>query len=389
MRRISLPERADWRAKAEAYGFSFHTPDGVPYWDESVCWEFTLAEIEEGIEAPTAEIEQMCLAFVGRAVQDDAILHRLAVPAAYWDLIRDSWRHGHRNLYGRLDFAYDGSGPAKLLEYNADTPTSLFEAAVFQWTWLEDQLAAGRLPEGADQFNSLHERLVEAFRQLRDWRGTRLHLTYAAGSAEDQGTVAYLADCARQAGIGTVELAIDQLGLAGNGRFVDLDERGIDVLFKLYPWEWLFREKFGRHMPGARLQFIEPPWKALLATKGLLPYLWEMAPNHPNLLPAYFADSPRARALGDDYVEKPLYSREGANVRIIRAGQAQVATGGGYGGEGMIRQALAPLATYPGGYAVIGSWLVASQSAGMGIREDKGPVTQDTARFVPHFIRPE
>jgi glutathionylspermidine synthase len=388
MRRIAMSPRPDWRTKAEEYGFSFHTPDGVPYWDESVCWEFTLAEIEEGIEAPTAEIEAMCLAFVDRAVKDDSVLHRLAIPAAYWDLIRDSWRHGHRNLYGRLDFAYDGTGPAKLLEYNADTPTSLFEAAVFQWTWLEEQMAAGQLPEGADQFNSLHERLVEALRHLRDWRGKRLHLAYADGSDEDRGTVAYLADCARQAGIDTVELAIDRLGLTGDGHFTDLDDRRIEVLFKLYPWEWLFREEFGRNLPGAGAQYIEPPWKALLSNKGLLPYLWEMAPQHPNLLPAYFADSPRARALGDSYVEKPLYSREGANVRIVRDGRAEVATDGGYGAEGAIRQALAPLARWPGGSAVIGSWLVASQPSGLGIREDTGLVTRDTARFVPHFIRP-
>jgi glutathionylspermidine synthase len=387
MRRITTTPRRDWPAKAEEYGFTFHTPDGQPYWDESVCWEFTLAEIEEGIEAPTAEIEQMCLAFVDRAVKDDSILHRLAIPAAYWDLVRDSWRHGHRNLYGRLDLAFDGNGPARLLEYNADTPTSLFEAAVFQWTWLEEKLAAGELPEGADQFNSLHERLVEAFRHLTDWRGKRLHLVYAPGSSEDQGTVAYLADCARQAGIETIDLPIDQLGLTGNGRFVDLDNVPVEVLFKLYPWEWLFREEFGRHLPSAGAQYVEPAWKAVLSNKGLLPYLWEMAPNHPNLLPAYFADSPRARSLGDTYVEKPLYSREGANVRIVRDGAETVSTGGGYGAEGAIRQALAPLATYPGGYAVVGSWLVASQPSGMGIREDAGMVTKDTARFVPHFIR--
>jgi glutathionylspermidine synthase len=36
-------------------------------------------------------------------------------------------------LYGRFDLAYRGDGPPKLLEYNADTPTALFEAAVVQW----------------------------------------------------------------------------------------------------------------------------------------------------------------------------------------------------------------------------------------------------------------
>jgi glutathionylspermidine synthase len=389
MHRVALSPRPDWRAKAERYGFDFHSPDGLPYWDESVAWSFTLAEIEEGIEAPTAAIEELCLAFVQRAVDDIRVLQRLQIPAIYWDMIRDSWRRGERNLYGRLDFAYTGAGPAKLLEYNADTPTSLFEAAVFQWTWLEDQIAAGHLPAGADQFNAIHERLIEAFGQLRDWRGVALHLTYAGDSAEDEGTVAYLADCARQAGIETIQLPIGQIGFRGDGRFVDLDNRVIQALFKLYPWEWLFREAFGQHMPKAGLQFIEPPWKALLSTKGLLPYLWEMAPNHPNLLPAFFSDDPARHALGDTYVEKPLYSREGANVWIVRDGKSEASTGGAYGVEGTIRQALAPVAAFEGGTAVIGSWLVASQPSGLGIREDMGLITRDTARFVPHWIAPE
>ncbi len=139
------------------------------------------------------------------------------------------------------------------------------------------------------------------------------------------------------------------------------------MLFKLYPWEWLFREEFGRHLPKAQTQFIEPPWKALLSTKGLMPMLWDMAPNHPNLLPCFFTDDPRANTLGDR-VEKPLHSREGANIRVIRAGGAVESTPGDYGGPAIV-QALAPTARFEGGHAVIGSWVVASQPAGIGIRE--------------------
>ena len=61
---------------------------------------------------------------------------------------------------------FDGTGPAKLLEYNADTPTSMFEAAVFQWTWLEQAIERNIIPKRADQFNSIHERLIEAWKKL-------------------------------------------------------------------------------------------------------------------------------------------------------------------------------------------------------------------------------
>jgi glutathionylspermidine synthase len=384
MDRIRLTERPDWRQKAEAYGFPFHTIGGAVYWDETVAWRFTLREIEEDIEAPTGELEQMCLAFVKEAIKHETILKQLDIPDAYWTFIRESWGRGDRNLYGRFDFAYNGKSPAKLLEYNADTPTSLFEAAVFQWTWLEEQMAAGKLPQGSDQFNSLHERLVEAFKNIRRGQHFLLHLASVADSVEDRATVAYLADCARQGGLETKELAIGDIGINGEGLFTDLDDNLIQVLFKLYPWEWLFREEFARNLPRCRTQFIEPPWKALLSTKGLLPMLWEMAPNHKNLLPSYFTQDPRAAQLGDR-VEKPLHSREGANIRIIRASGETESTPGDYGGPGIV-QALAPVATFEGGHAIIGSWVVASEAAGIGIREDAGGITRDTARFVPHFI---
>ncbi|MCA3563090.1 MAG: glutathionylspermidine synthase family protein [Methylocystis sp.] len=387
MQRIRLTERPDWRMKAESYGFPFHTIGGEVYWDESIAWRFSLREIEEDLEAPTGELEQLCLAFVAEAIKHPAILTRLGIPEMYWSFVRESWQRGDRNLYGRFDLAYDGKTPAKLLEYNADTPTSLFEASVFQWSWLEDQMAAGGLPAGSDQFNSLHERLVKALRNIRRGQHFLLHLASVADSQEDKATVAYLADCARQAGLETKELPIEQIGIDSGGQFTDGDDVLIRVLFKLYPWEWLFKEAFGRHLPAARTQFIEPPWKALLSTKGLMPMLWEMAPNHKNLLASYFADDPRCASLGDR-VEKPLHSREGANIRVIRAGAETQSTPGDYGGPAIV-QALAPTAEFPGGHAIIGSWVVASEPAGIGIREDAGLITRDTARFVPHFIEGE
>ncbi len=385
MERRTFPERAGWQARLEEIGFDWHTAESGPYWREDAAWTFTLREIEDVIEAPTGEIEQMCLSLVDEAIGDERTLERLAIPRAQWDFIAASWRRGDRNVYGRLDLAYDGNGPAKLLEYNADTPTSLLEASVAQWMWLEDRIADGSLPKDADQFNSLHERLIEGFHQLRKGASYHLHLAEAVDSVEDTGTVNYLADCAGQAGVTVSRLLMHQIGLARDGRFTGAKDEPIEVLFKLYPWEWMFRESFGSALANAPIQFIEPPWKAILSNKGLLPLLWRMAPGHPNLLPAFFSDDPEAATLGDTYVEKPLFSREGANVRLRQSG-GETLTDGPYGAEGSIRQAVATLAKGEGGHAVIGSWLVASQPAGIGIREDEGMVTRDTARFVPHVI---
>ncbi len=385
MRRISARERPGWKQLAEDLGFIFHTMYGAPYWDETAYYRFTLRQIEDDLEDVTGEIETLCLELVERATNDEQLLRRLRIPEYAWDMVRDSWRRGEKNLYGRLDLGYDGSGPAKLYEYNADTPTSLYESAFFQWVWLEQAMEQGIVAPGGDQFNIIQERLIETFGTL-GVEGT-LHCACAQGSDEDRGTVNYLQDCAHQAGLETKFVYVEDIGVDAGGQFNDLDDEAIRFLFKLYPWEWLMDEEFGRLIPGCDTQFIEPAWKSMLSNKGILALLWEAFPGHPNLLPAYFEDDPRAGDVGGDFIRKPLFSREGSNISVTVGGSETLAIDGPYGGEGYILQAYHPPPEFDGNFAVIGSWLVASQPCGIGIREDATPVTRDLSRFLPHIIR--
>jgi glutathionylspermidine synthase len=384
MQRITCPERNDWRVTAESAGFNFHTVDDERYWDERAYYAFTLDEIERQIEAPSGEIDAMCLELVGHAIGDENTLRRLKIPEAFWPLISASWHGDQASLYGRLDLSFDGRGPAKLLEYNADTPTSIFEAAVFQWTWLEQAIERHIVPARADQFNSIHERLIGAWKKVG--AGRHLHLAGSIENAEDAGTLAYLEDTARQAGLDTTLLDIEDIGWRDDGHFVDLEDRAIKLAFKLYPWEWMFHDAFGERLAQAPTRWIEPPWKAILSNKGILPLLWEMFPGHPNLLPAYFEDDPNAARLGASFVRKPLFSREGANVTLISDGVTLVEQEGPYGAEGFIRQALAPLPNFSSQYPVLGSWLIDHTPCGLSIREDENPITGNTSRFLPHAI---
>ncbi len=233
MQRISCPQRDDWQSTAAAMGFHFHTIDGERYWDESAYYAFSLDEIERDIEAPSAEIEAMCRELVSRTISDDRYLRLLKIPEPFWTYVAASWKRGDPSLYGRFDLAFDGKAPAKLLEYNADTPTSLFEAAVFQWTWLEQAIERRIIPTRSDQYNSLHEGLIDAWRKIGKDR--HLHLTAVMESEEDAGTVAYLKDVARQAGLSTTLIDIESIGARDDGQFVDMDDRIIEFAFKLYP----------------------------------------------------------------------------------------------------------------------------------------------------------
>lgn len=385
MRRVAFEPRADWRNKADAVGFVWHGASGAPYWDESAAYAFSLAEVERDLEPAAETLQALCLDLVEEVVRNEALLDRLAIPPAHREFVAESWSSRQTSLYGRFDFAYDGSGPPRLYEYNADTPTAVFEAATFQWLWLEEALAAGRLPAGTDQFNSLYEKLRARFAALFP-NGGFVHFAADAQAIEDRQTVRFFEDLAAQAGLEPQFVAMREIGLNAAGRFVDADGFELQAAFKLYPWEDMLREPYAPSLAGAGVRWIEPAWKSVLSNKGILPLLWERHREHPNLIESYFDDDPAAAALGDSYVRKPLFSREGANVELVCNGVGQPVLDQGYGAEGHIRQALCLPPAFDGRHPVIGAWIVGDQAAGIGVREDSTAVTRDEARFVPHYI---
>ncbi|MFG6081477.1 glutathionylspermidine synthase family protein [Paracoccus litorisediminis] len=405
MRKLTLPERPGWRIEAERLGFTFADMGGEPYWDETSAYQFSLREIEAELEAPATELHAMCREAVDVALQSEEWMDRLAIPPEHRDFIADSWTRREPELYGRFDLAYAGNGPAKLLEYNADTPTSLYESASFQWLWFEQQQELGVLGHDADQFNGIHEALVDRFAQIFA-KGEDVHFAADAQNPEDYATVETLAWAAREAGLGAHFTDLAQIGLTEQGQFADDQSRVIGSLFKLYPWEDMLRDDFAAHLQPSGTRFVEPPWKAILSNKGLLPLLWQMFPGHPNLLPAFFLDdvqealnggspAPQVSAaftaaapqLAAGHVTKPIFSREGAGVTIHESGHvtAQV-TDDSYSHHPMIVQALATLPEFDGFHPVIGAWIVGEQCCGIGLREDRARITHNLSRFKPHFI---
>jgi glutathionylspermidine synthase len=145
MQRHLCQPRPDWREKVASVGLTFHSHDHGPYWDESAAYELTAAEVDE-LEAAANRLHFLCID-AAEAVIKNHWWQRLGICEAAIPLILQSWERDDFSLYGRFDLAYDGRTPPKLLEYNADTPTALVEAAVAQWFWLQE------LHPQADQFN--------------------------------------------------------------------------------------------------------------------------------------------------------------------------------------------------------------------------------------------
>jgi glutathionylspermidine synthase len=374
MRRIPIDARQDWQKRVESVGLLYHTINDELYWDESACYQFTRSQIDR-LDIATAELHSLCLKAVEEVIRRN-LFSRLRIPQMIVPRIIYSWEMDEPSVYGRFDLAWDGGGEPKLLEYNADTPTSLLEASVVQWFWLQDTH-----PE-ADQFNSIHEKLISFWQRWPYLQRDPIHFACATGSMEDLGNLEYLRDTAVQGGFQTYRLFLEEIGWDSmNSRFVDLDDQPIRTLFKLYPWEWMVREEFGCFLPQANMRIMEPAWKMILSNKGILPILWELFEGHPNLLQASFEDKP----LGGDFVKKPLLSREGENIEIHRGG-AVVSQQGSYGSEGHIFQRYTPLPAFDGNYPVIGSWVIDGDPAGIGIREDVTEITANGSRFIPHYF---
>lgn len=379
MIRHSTPPRKKWEEIVSEQGLVYHKlRNGKPYWNESAYYSFTSKEVDK-LESATNELQTMCLS-AGQHIIDNNLFHKLGIPDVAIPLIKWSWETEPPALYGRFDLGYNGSGNPKLLEYNADTPTALLEASVIQWYWMKAMFP------NADQFNSIHDKLVAKWKDLKDYVESPLYFTNVDDTEmEDTMTVTYLRDTAAEAGIkNTIPIFVKDLGWnKDRERFVDLDGNKITSIFKLYPWEWLVHEEFGSHALETykSMQWIEPIWKMMFSNKGLLPILWELYPKHDYLLPSYFGNPQGMQ----NYVKKPLMSREGANIQVFTAGQMKTETQGDYGEEGYIFQEFYD-ASVSGYTPILGSWVVDGESCGIGIRETEGIITDNLSCFVPHIF---
>ncbi|CAB4161890.1 Gsp Glutathionylspermidine synthase [uncultured Caudovirales phage] len=385
MIRHSITSRSDWAEKLESLGVTYHSngkPPEVPslYWDESVAYEFKMDEIL-AIEKATEQLHFMCLEVVEYIVNKrPELMSKFDIPTEYRNYIRDSWNRADPYVMGRFDLAYNHqTGDIKMLEYNADTPTLAIETALVQWYWLQD------CHTDADQFNSMHEKLIEQYRYLGSRMGdNRLVLSSIRKdfSAEEWNHVSYFKSLAEAAGLNTAQCDLEDIGWNSNYQeFLDLNNNVIRYWSKLYPWEWIAKEQFGKYLPLDKVGCVEPVWKMLCSNKAILPVLWELFPNHTLLLESKF------EPLNVPYVAKPILSREGANIRINVDGKDVFNTLGSYGDQPVIYQEYFDTPRINDNQLVLCSWMVGEDPAGMIIRESDKKIIVDTARVVPHFIK--
>lgn len=373
MKRLPVTPRLGYREKIEALGFDFHGD----YWREEAYYCFTADEIAR-LEDATNEAYRMYCEAARFIIEDypEFMERILNIPSEVCERIRESWEADELSLYGRFDFMMDKEGIPKILEFNADTPTSLLEASVIQWQWKEDVFP------GRDQYNGIHEGLVQSWKDIFPGGG-EIHFAGAMENNEDTGTLQYLASTAMEAGFSTRVLDMQALNLQ-DGRFYDPAGEPVHRCFKLYPWEWMVEESPDGCL--AEVAWLELVWKLVMSNKAVLSTLYELFPDSPYVLPCYLS-----RPQSGVFCKKPVFSREGHNVSIVEIHNWEerfrlAETEGDYDNGAYVYQGYVTPTVYGGRYPVIGSWVIGGEAAGIGIRENCMEVTDNLSEFVPHII---
>jgi glutathionylspermidine synthase len=405
-----IASRPHWREQMLDLNLSISLLDDPPYWieahDQPFCAVFTNAEINGQLAVATNEIIELALQLthdVCNGKNSESLFENLRIPQFYRNAIRSSWQRGDRTWYGRMDFAYNGNS-LKLLEFNFDTPTSLYESSLLQRLWIEDLREHGGVPHGAIQSNRIEAMLIETASGLIDpamQQDQILHLGTFKHAKEEIENVKYLQSCAVKAGLQTKFTFLDDLNFTSDGQLVDQDGASISHLFKLFPWELLIlgdqdalesagHAWFAPLVESNKTTFFEPAWKAILSNKAALPLLWQMAPECKYLLESAFEDDVTGAQtlMKTAYVRKPIFGREGGGVTIVSAdgGIESVLHDDTYGREGFVIQAFAELPVFQEHHVVLGAWVIGGKFAGINLRADRNRITSRKALFVPHYV---
>lgn len=375
----------------EDIGMQWHTDsDGSDYIVPELV-EVTEAEAEAYYEAANQLYDMYIEA--AQAVIDEQRYMELGIPANLVRMIEESWERDDWHLYGRFDLAggLDGQ-PIKLIEFNADTPTSLYETAIVQWALLK---ANGMDEQG--QFNNIHEMLQQNFRRLitgddadfaQAYREEKVLFSSIHGLPEDERTVRYLQQAAHEAGLFTDFCFLDEAGFVDKQGVFNRDQQRADFWFKLFPWEDIGTDELeltsildSISEVGAT-RFVNPAYTLLFQSKGIMKVLCELYPDSPYLLKT--DDQPLH---GLPQVEKKVFGREGENTRILDVnGELMAETGGEYGNNKSIYQEYVEFPKDAQGNHYQAGVFYIYEACGLGFRRG-GKILDNMSKFVGHIIQ--
>ncbi len=376
----------------EELGFTWHTDsDSSKYISEALV-KITQEEAESYYEAVN-ELYDM-YAEAAEYIIKNNLFFELGIPFNLIDAIKKSWENDvHWHIYGRFDLAggLDGK-PIKLIEFNADTPTSLFETALLQWALLK----ANGLNEES-QFNNVYDAIKENFKRLitlfddtelfdERYDGWKILFSSIHGNDEEEATTRLLQQIATDAGFNTGFEYLQNVKFDEDGIY-DRDDNQYEYWFKLYPWEDIAIDEpelatmLTNIMQNQSAIILNPAYTLLFQSKGILKILYDLFPDSPYLLKTSFEP-----LNGIKHVEKSVFGREGANVKIVDSdGSILHEQDGPYGNYKKIYQEYAELNSDENKEKYQAGVFFAYEACGLSFRKG-GEILNNMSKFVGHVI---
>lgn len=378
----------------ESIGFVWHTDEDNSSYVANEVVEITEEEANAFYEATNELYDMFCEA--GDYVVENNLFHELNIPFNLVEIIKESWENDvHWHLYSRFDLAGGVDGKQiKLIEFNADTPTSLFETAIIQWALLK----ANGLDE-ASQFNNLYEALKENFKRIitldtqtnkfeeyYSKLGWKILFSSISSSSEDINTTKLLQHIATEAGFNTDFEYIENTQFNDEGIFKD--EESFEFWFKLIPWEDIAIQEselallLTQILKEKKAIIFNPAYTLIFQSKGFMKILWDLYSNHPLLLETSFEPLKNKKQ-----VEKRCFGREGANTKIInKDGSVETETSGEYEGHKAIYQEYVELPTDSNGLTYQAGVFYAYEASGLGFRRGE-KILNNMSKFVGHIVK--
>lgn len=349
-------------------------------------WELMLECVKAG-----QELHQIFLKATEKVLADDKELELFGIDKEYWPQIRKSFETEKDCITGRFDFAFDPDGnKLKCFEYNADSASTLLECGVIQQKYAESiGIDEGSRSSGF-RIGSL---LTHAWRET-GVKG-RVHFLIDTDE-EEEYTALYVAQGAAAAGCETkVCILFDEFSWK-DGKIVDKDGVEVRTIWKTWMWESAITDhKKAKEERGPNwkptdsdkvrlsdlmlgdngIRVFEPMWKLIPSNKAILPMIYNMNPDHPNILRASWEVTDELKKTG--YARKPIVGRVGRNISISdHSGEVLHESEGNFGDRDMVYQELFHLPKRNDYYAILGGWILGNgYYAGTGIREDKTIIT--------------
>jgi len=377
----------------ESIGFYWHTDkDMSDYIDNKVI--AITPKMAENYANAVNELYDMFIE-AAQYIIDNNLFHELDIPFNLVEIIKESWENDvHWHLYGRFDLAGGITKPIKLLEFNADTPTALFESAIIQWALLK----ANGIDEGM-QFNFIYEAIRDNFKRVvtldenidnfnEYYEGWKILFSSVKDNLEEENTTRLLQTIAEEAGWRTEFAYIDEVEFSDDGVFYNGEK--YEFFFKLIPWEAIAIEEpelaeiMTNIVKNKQAIFLNPAYTLLFQSKGIMKILWDLYPNHPLLLETSFEPLENKKQ-----VIKPTLAREGANIEIIDENKEVLAKEEGeYNNFKKVYQEFVELEKDEEGNYYQAGVFFAYEACGVGYRKGN-LILNNMSKFVGHIVEEE